>query len=176
MYYLIMEYSDSKLDARKIVADAHERFTGQKIGDTRLFVQFRLIHGLMMDGMSRQLASHNLSTLGYITMMLLNGVPENMANPSDMCRWTGETRANMTRICDELVAKGWLRRVQSEKDRRRVELSLTEEGMQLLHTVVPKLRAGASKVFSVFTDEEKDLLAEYLVRLQTSMESNFCSP
>ena len=162
-----------RYEPKQYVAKAHERVAGEQLGDIRLFVQMRLNHGLMMDGMNRCLAPYNLSNIGYMAMMLLYGIPEHMANPSDLCKLTGETRGNMTRICDDLVAKGWIKRVQSETDRRRVDLSLTEEGILLLQKVVPMLRDRARGVFSVFSEDEKAMLSNLLVRMHQSLECRF---
>lgn len=163
-------------DKRAVVAKAHELASGVSgaeaaMGDIGLFVQTRLNHGLMMDGMARCLSAYDLSPISYMTMMMLYGLPDNIANPSDICTVTGETRGNMTRICDELVSKGWVRRVPSETDRRRVDLSLTDEGIALLQVVVPVLRKRAEVVFSVFSPEEKAMFSGLMSRMQRSLES-----
>ena len=51
-------------------------------------------------------------------------------NPSDLANKLGYTRPRMTRILDSLEAKGYVRRVPDENDRRRVIACCTEEGRE----------------------------------------------
>ena len=126
---------------------AHRRASGAELGDVAIYIQLRTCNQMLTERLEQLVAPHGLSAVGYITMKALYGRPENLANPSELSDITGETRGNMTRICDELVDKGWLRRVPSASDRRRVELSLTEAGVALLHELVPRLHRDAEAFY-----------------------------
>jgi MarR family transcriptional repressor of emrRAB len=155
-----------------MVERAHARIVGEGLGDVRLMLLVRHCHGLCMDLFGRQLEAHGLSKFGYIAMMLLHSTPNNLANPSELCELAGETRANMTRICDELVAKGLMKRVPNETDRRRIDLSLTPAGIQLLHETVPPLRQRLKEILDgVFSTDEKDTLVRLLGRLNQTLEA-----
>jgi MarR family transcriptional repressor of emrRAB len=144
---------------------AHQRASGDSLGDIAIYIQMRTCNTMMNERLSALLAKHELTPVGYYSMMALYGRPENLANPSDLCDVTGETRGNMTRICDELVDKGWLRRVPNVDDRRRVDLSLTDAGMALLQFVAPELRERADEFYkALFTPGEKAMLQELLRR------------
>lgn len=54
-------------------------------------------------------------------------------NPSDLAKRLGYTRPRMTRILDSLEAKGYVRRVPDEQDRRRVIAYCTEAGHNRVH-------------------------------------------
>lgn len=54
-------------------------------------------------------------------------------NPSDLAERLGYTRPRMTRILDSLEAKGYVRRVPDEQDRRRVIAYCTEKGHSHAH-------------------------------------------
>jgi MarR family transcriptional repressor of emrRAB len=118
------------------------------------------------------LAPYQLSNIGYFAMMMLYSTPDNLANPSEICKVTGETRGNMTRICDDLVEKDLMRRVTSPDDRRRVNLSLTDKGISLLQTIVPEIRAGVKGLFSSFSETEKANLVKLLLKLNAALESH----
>ena len=158
-------------ETESFVAAAHERAAGEALGDIRINILIRHNNGLMMDLLNRNLAPYKLSTVSYFAMMMLYSRPENLANPSELCDASGETRGNMTRICDDLVEKGLMRRVTNMDDRRRVDLSLTDEGMALLHDIVPKLREKAKRIFDDFSEEEKATLLSLLLRLNKALES-----
>lgn len=54
-------------------------------------------------------------------------------SPSDLAKTLGYTRPRMTRILDSLEAKGFVKRVPDERDRRRVIAYCTEEGQRHAH-------------------------------------------
>ena len=54
-------------------------------------------------------------------------------NPSDLASKLGYTRPRMTRILDSLEAKGYVKRIPDENDRRRVIVYCTDEGRAHAH-------------------------------------------
>ena len=150
---------------------AHNRATGGGgLGDIAIYVLMRSCNVMMTERLSRLLEPHGVTSLGYITMMALYGRPENLANPSELSDATGETRGNMTRICDELVDKGWMRRVPNAEDRRRVDLSLSDSGMALLNRVAPQLRQNADEFYKrSFSKTEKATLQQLLAQFSVAL-------
>jgi len=150
---------------------AHDRATGGAgMGDIAIYILMRSCNVLMTEHLGRLLAPHDLPSLGYITMMALYSRAENLANPSELSDATGETRGNMTRICDDLVDKGLVRRVPNAEDRRRVDLSLTDAGMALLDTLVPQLRQNADGFYKRnFTRSEKATLQQLLTQFSAAL-------
>jgi MarR family transcriptional repressor of emrRAB len=162
-----------KLKASREVFDAaeraHRRLSGAGVGDISIYIQMRMCHQQMNDRLAQLLAPHGLSNLGFFTMMGIVG-RDGLANPSELCDALCETRGNMTRICDELVAKGWMRRVPNPEDRRRVDLSLTDSGMKLLGEIAPMARQNAESFFKrVFTAQERATLQQLLRRFSDAL-------
>ncbi len=153
---------------------AHKRATGDSgLGDIAIYIHMRACNVMMQERLGRLLQPHGLVPLGYITMMALYSRPENLANPSELSDVTGETRGNMTRICDELVDKGFVRRVPNAEDRRRVDLSLTDAGMALLNTVAPQLRQNATAFYQRnFTKAEKATLQQLLAQFSSALAND----
>ena len=161
-------------EIEKRVDLAHQRSVGAPLsGEVRLTLLIKHNAELLTELLDRTVQPFGISGVGYVAMMTLQSTPENLANPSELCIATGETRSNMTRITDELVTKGLIKRVANEEDRRRVDLSLTEQGMQLLREVVPKLRAKTQTVYSIFSDETKAAFEGELVKLKQVLEAQF---
>ena len=151
---------------------AHLRATGGGLGDIAIYILVRSCNVMMSERLGNLLAPHDLTGLGYITMMALYSRAENLANPSELSEATGETRGNMTRICDELVDKGWMRRVPNADDRRRVDLSLTDSGMALLNELAPQLRQNADDFYKrSFTKAEKTTLLHLLTKFSEALAS-----
>jgi MarR family transcriptional regulator, negative regulator of the multidrug operon emrRAB len=159
------------IDHLAVAERAHNRAAGGGgLGDIALYILMRSCNVLMNERLSGQLAPHGLTALGYITMMSLYSRPQNFANPSELSEATGETRGNMTRICDELVDKGWMRRVPNAEDRRRVDLSLTDAGMALLGKLAPQLRQNADEFYRrTFSKSEKATLQQLLTQFSQAL-------
>lgn len=161
-------------EIEKRVDMAHRRSIGSPLNpEVRLTLLVKHNAWLLSDLLDRTVEPYGISGVAYVAMMTLQSTADNMANPSDLCVATGETRTNMTRITDDLVAKGLIKRLMNEKDRRRVDLSLTEEGMQLLRKVVPIIREKTEVAFSVFSDEAKAAFEADLIRLKQVLESQY---
>jgi MarR family transcriptional regulator, negative regulator of the multidrug operon emrRAB len=151
---------------------AHQRATGGGLGDIAIYILVRSCNVMMSERLGNLVAPHDLTGLGYITMMALYSRAENLANPSELSEATGETRGNMTRICDELVDKGWMRRVPNADDRRRVDLSLTDSGMALLNKLAPQLRQNADDFYKrSFSKSEKAALLQLLTKFSAALAS-----
>lgn len=151
---------------------AHRRAAGGGggMGDVAIYILVRSCNVMMAERLGHLLEPHQLTGLGYITMMALYSRPENLANPSELSDATGETRGNMTRICDELVDKGWMRRVPNPDDRRRIDLSLTDAGMALLDRIAPRLRQDADDFYRrTFGKAEKAALQHLLTQLSAGL-------
>lgn len=73
--------------------------------------------------------------------------------------------ADTSRLVDRLVDKGYVLKVPCNIDSRRVHLSLTEAGLQLLTDIDGKM-SDLDAIFGHFTDEEAKQLNALLDRLQ----------
>jgi DNA-binding MarR family transcriptional regulator len=78
----------------------------------------------------------------------------------------------MTRICDDLVRKGLVRRRPSTEDRRRVVLELTKKGVTLIEKLLPQVWSGVSATTSALSKTEKDTLERLLKKLLFAFEAN----
>lgn len=161
-------------EVRDRVERSHQMVMGQiqGLGAIQINLLIKYNAWLMQELLNTGLEDFGLSAPAYIAMTMINSSTDQTANPSDLSLCTGETRANMTRICDDLVTQGLMQRVTSPVDRRRVDMSLTPKGLDLLKVVVPMVRARNQKIFSVFSDTERDVLEKSLLKLLEAIESN----
>jgi MarR family transcriptional repressor of emrRAB len=174
VYYIDMNsmkrYNHTETEKR--VERAHQRAAGVPLGDIKLAILIKHNAWLLSAMLDKALESHDINSVAYIAMMTLYSTPNNLANPSEICDATGETRSNMTRITDELVKKGLLKRITNEEDRRRVDLSLSDAGIELLRTVVPLVRECNASVFSVFNPQEKAVVEADMLKLKNALEES----
>lgn len=125
----------------------------------------------LRDVANQVLKPFDLNYVSFSTLMMLFGTPNTAVNPSKLCDVTGETRTNMTRIVDDLVARGFIKRRPSAEDRRRVVLTLTSKGEVLVKKILPRLWEKQIKIYGHFGDEEKKMLEGLLKRQLASIEA-----
>lgn len=100
---------------------------------------------------------HGLTPPGWAALMLMYSDPHDELNPCDVSAMTVLSRTNVTRLIDDLVARGWVQRRAAQDDRRRVLLSLTPAGIALVETVLPPVRDLYQALWDGFDDAETAL-------------------
>ena len=111
------------------------------------------------------LREHDLNHVSFTALLMLYNAQADSINPSVLSAATGESRANVTRICDELLKKGLLTRAPSQEDRRRIDLKLALAGEAEIERLLPLMRTKLSILFSCFDNQEKKELETLLKRL-----------
>jgi MarR family transcriptional repressor of emrRAB len=121
--------------------------------------------------LGQKVRPHGINEVGFRTLTMLYAQLDTGINPSDLSDASGETRTNMTRICDDLVRKGLIRRRPSTEDRRRIVLALTKKGMTLIEKLLPQVWSGLGDVTSALSAKEKHTLEHLLKKLLTAFEA-----
>ena len=78
---------------------------------------------------------------------------------------------SLTRLVDEMVARGLVNRNRSESDRRVVTLSLTARGRALVEQLAPRVMHFWNGLLAGFTHTEVDSLIGLLTRLVLAAEA-----
>ncbi|GGP25506.1 MarR family transcriptional regulator [Silvimonas amylolytica] len=115
--------------------------------------------------MNQVLREYGLNRISFLALIMLVSSQGKPLNPSDLAEATGESRANVTRICDELVAKELLSREPNPEDRRRIDLYLAPHGDELVKELLPKIQDYAFVAFQVLSEGERDQLESILKKL-----------
>lgn len=97
------------------------------------------IHRRVHDAANAALREHGLNHTDYDILMMLYGSEGHRIHPSELRAASGEKAANITRICNALVERGLIDRVACADDRRRVVLTLTVAGLQLVGRFLPSM-------------------------------------
>jgi DNA-binding MarR family transcriptional regulator len=79
---------------------------------------------------------------------------------------------SLTRLIDQMVERGLVRRERSESDRRVVTLGLTPRGRELVTTLAPRVMHFWNKLLAGFTHAEVDTLIALLTRLARAAEGD----
>ena len=85
---------------------------------------------------------------------------------SEVARSIGVTLATLTVACDKLVAKGLVRRVRSQEDRRVVNIMLTDKGRAAYEYHKDFHERMIASLVDTLSPEQTALLAQSLEKLQ----------
>lgn len=115
------------------------------------------------------LKAHDLNMVTYTALMMLYGSPNQTLTPSELSQATGEKPTNVTRVCDELLARGLIERSAGTEDRRKVVLRLSAVGEALVKQFQPGIWQALEQLYGGFDAEQTQaltaLLRQVLVRL-----------
>lgn len=78
--------------------------------------------------------------------------------------------SNASRLVDKLLSKGLVARCTSQEDRRRVDVSITEEGLNLLARASDDLERGLNFENGNLSDQEAEALNDLLDKMRTLIE------
>jgi DNA-binding MarR family transcriptional regulator len=126
-------------------------------------------HMLMLDQLEPVIADSDITITQWVVMMHLR---EGLAvNASDLCTQLRHDSGALTRLIDQLEARGLVQRERSREDRRAVELRLTDAGLKILETLLPKVIDRINFALRDFSRAEADELNRLLSKLIGSLES-----
>ena len=127
----------------------------------------RLNHHLqkrLRDRTNAALKAYDLADTGYIVLAILYGSLDETSTASELSEACHEKPANLTRVCDDLAARGLIERGTRPGDRRTVLITLTDRGRELIAQLLPEVSAKLSCAFAGFTKAEMTQLAGFLAR------------
>ncbi len=87
-------------------------------------------------------------------LCLLTAAEHGCASPSQLSGLVGTSRANMTRILEQLEREAYVSRAQDARDARRHVIQITQEGRNATVAAVPRIVAPLELAFSDLTEEE----------------------
>ena len=116
--------------------------------------------------------SLDLSESGFHVLCLLVAAEEGSASPSELSELVGTTRANMTRILDELIEDGWITRKTAARDGRRQVVAINAAGRKKVRDTVPSVADALNIGFSGLNETELQLLDGLLRKLVLSFDQS----
>ncbi|MDR3426734.1 MULTISPECIES: MarR family winged helix-turn-helix transcriptional regulator [Silvimonas] len=126
---------------------------------------------LLEQRINEALVPCNMSMPQYLAMaMLLVDEGNQPTNPSEVSKLLDMTRTQVTRLMDSLETEGWVTRTLDKEDRRRMMLTLTDEGKAKLKMAAPVVHAVYQRAWSVFDDAGQDHVANELAHLYEGLE------
>lgn len=142
---------------------SHPEMPGDAISLVR-FVTF--LQRRLDDHLANVLAAHGLNTSAWSLLMLIYSAPSQSIQPSQASEILRQSRPHMTRMSDELVARGWIARVRESADRRSIALHLTAQGTTAVEQIFPAIWNEYRRLVSHLSADElpamKQMLRDWL--------------
>ena len=112
----------------------------------------------LLTGFEKMLGHYKLSQGRFLILVVMNRTPDQPTSPSMLASQIGVTRATMTGLIDGLAKDGLIKRHMDKKDRRRYNLKLTRQGIELLENLLPDYWSRIFNLMSGLTKEEEKAL------------------
>jgi DNA-binding MarR family transcriptional regulator len=118
----------------------------------------------------RKLAS--AAGLTAVQFRVLQIVSENtIMTPKDISKQMGVSQATITALIDKLEKQGMVQRTKSEADRRQINITLTQRGMDTVATAPDALQQRYVRQFELLQDWEQAQLISSLERIAAMLDA-----
>jgi len=127
----------------------------------------------MNENFSDHLKQFSLSIQQYQVLRSLKELDGEPANLNTLQAEMVSKNSNTTRLVEKLRLKGLITRIQSEENRRKVEIRITDEGLELLTEIAILQTSFENDIVSELNEEEIITLNTLLekIRLKKSPQS-----
>lgn len=133
--------------------------TIHKMGiNTKTVINLMYTSRIMEEAIASVLKPFDLSIQQYNVLRILRGQKGNPANLCTLQERMVDRSSNTTRLVDKLIKKGWVSRNVCAKNRRKVEIFITDEGLAILRVLDPITEENNKKIVSsLSTDQLEEL-------------------
>jgi len=119
----------------------------------------------VLEILGQALKPYEISLQQFNVLRILRGQKGVPANLSTVQERMVNRMSNTTRIIDKLIDKNFVQRNICEKNRRKIELSITDEGMSLLKVVDPVVDKAEKQITQALRSDEQENLFELLKKI-----------
>jgi DNA-binding MarR family transcriptional regulator len=120
----------------------------------------------MKDKLLLSLKPYDLSIEQFNVLRILRGQKGQPVNLQDIQDRMINKMSNTTRLVDKLILKGYVERFVCENNRRKVEIFITETGLQLLKTLDPVVDNAEKTITHALNSEELEILNTLINKLK----------
>lgn len=138
-----------------------EMAPGTDLLATQVFLWLSRAYQAASAGAADSLRPTGVSLSGFNVLMALNNTPGHALEPRTLAERLLVTRPSITGLLDTLQARALVTRTPHACDRRRILVTLTEAGLDLLRCTFLRHQGDVAHLFSGLTPDEQ----EHLVRL-----------
>ena len=121
----------------------------------------------MKDEVMVVLKPHDISIEQFNVLRILRGKKGEPTNLQDIQERMINKMSNTTRLVDKLILKDLVERFICKNNRRKVDIYITEQGLNLLNEIDPVIEATEKRITSNLSVQELETLNTLLTKLRT---------
>ena len=132
----------------------------------KLSLSILVTGNLINEQVGAALKPFDISIQQFNVLRILRGQKGKPANLSTIQERMVSKMSNTTRLVDKLIAKELAERIICEVNRRKVEISITEKGLELLKEIDPKVDEVEEKMIEDLNQEEIEFITNCLNKIR----------
>ena len=112
-------------------------------------------------------AKHGINRLSLVMLNELSRNPN--LSPTKLSEFLNVQRTNLTTQCRKLEEKGFVRRIQSQSDKRSCSLAVTEKGQQVLDEIRGAIFETEKQISALIPEEVRENFERSLRAMRESL-------
>lgn len=116
---------------------------------------------------SNSIKHHDISMEQFNVLRILRGQKGKETNLQDLQIRMVSKMSNTTRLVDKLIRKDLVTRRNSNENRRKVQISITDNGIKLLEILDPLVDEVENEICAHLSEEELIQLNQLLAKMRT---------
>ncbi len=141
--------------------------TGKLPASRKLSLSILVTANYINDQVAESLKPFDISIPQFNVLRILRGQKGKPANLSTIQERMVSKMSNTTRLVDKLIAKELAERIVCEANRRKVEISITNKGLELLKELDPKVDAVENEMTQNISEKEIKIITESLNKMRS---------
>ncbi|TMM56056.1 MarR family transcriptional regulator [Maribacter algarum] len=126
--------------------------------ERRTIIHFMLVNNKINESISKALKPFDVSLQQFNVLRILRGQNEKPANLSTLNERMVTKMSNTTRLVDKLILKGFVDRIICPSNRRKVEISITTEGRNILKKIDSAMIKAEKSILENISKKELEQL------------------
>ncbi|WP_040982742.1 MarR family winged helix-turn-helix transcriptional regulator [Oceanobacillus jeddahense] len=159
------DFNLQDLPSNKVLSQYAEQFPEADVLSVELCLSFLSVSRSVSDAYQVYYSKYGLSLNKFNILMLLYRAPNHELFPSELANSAGLTRGTITGILDGLEKQEWIKRKHSLVDRRKLTITLTDNGTKRLVQMLPDHYYRTSALMDKLSKEEKESLKGILNKI-----------
>jgi len=128
----------------------------------KLIINLLITSNRLQEVITESLKPFDITLQQFNVLRILRGQKGKPANLSTIQDRMVAKMSNTTRLVDKLISKKYVHRIVCPTNRRKVEISITQEGLDFLQKIDPIITTAEEKLVSALTQKECEQLSNLL--------------
>ena len=133
----------------------------------RLAINIMMVSHLLSERIAEALKPYEISAQQFNVLRILRGQKGKPANLSTIQERMIQKMSNTTRLVDKLITKNYCERIVCPSNRRKVEITITGDGLEILKKLDKEIDAVEKDFSKKLNEEEIESLNNYLNEIRS---------